>query len=347
MVNFSLLKQRLLRLTKGGKTHQDSCDRCWTICPAEEESSFPPAIYAEGDLEKITGLPPDCSYLTEVERLRGTRKYHAATVAYQFFDVSISHGYVYKGAMKYPFSDEVETWFTNCKREIISDALIASSVYTSRYFGHWLTEALPLSLIAESMAVSSIVPSQKVYKHQLEYNSLLRLSPLFVAQAQCGKLTIVDDFSQNSFKRERYIEIRDRIKSIKSLHSNHGVMFLRKNSGQRRFLINEMEVADFLRGQGFIIIDAEKASVEEIARQALGAKVVIGVEGSQLTQGFFMMSDTGTILALQPPDRFSTIHKDFTDSLGMRYGFLVGDQVPSGFTVNIDHLAMLLEKVGY
>jgi len=59
------------------------------------------------------------------------------------------------------------------------------------------------------------------------------------------------------------------------------------------------------------------------------------------------LRSTGIILALQPPDRFSTCHKEYADLLGSRYGFLVCDSAPNGFKVNINTLAGLLEKVDH
>jgi capsular polysaccharide biosynthesis protein len=122
-------------------------------------------------------------------------------------------------------------------------------------------------------------------------------------------------------------------------------MFLRKNSGNKRVLLNEMKVADFLSQKGFNIIDTEHMTAKDVIQHILEASIVIGVEGSQINPAIYGLRESGTILALQPPDRFSTAHKEFTDCLGLRYGFLVGDPGLGGFTIEFNSLAQLLDKI--
>lgn len=345
MINSSLIQQGALRLIQGRKTYREACDSQQIISPAQEYQSLP-AFFLEEDLTKIKGVPSDSTYAGEASRLDIETKRCEATIAYHFSDVDIIQGYVYKGAMKYPFVDAQQSWFSQHQTTHISKALIASNIYTCRYFGHWVTEALPLELAAEILEVSAIAPAQKFYKHESEYRSLLGLAPLAVSKAKCKQLMILDDIAPNQFKRERFLEIRKRIRSkVKPMHSHHGVMFLRKQSGSKRVLVNEMEVANFLRSQGFIVIDAEMMTATDVMRQVLEAKLVISVEGSQLVPAIYGLSETGTILALQPPNRFATSHKEFTDCLGMHYGFLVGDQVENGFQINISALSKLLDKI--
>lgn len=347
MINLALLEQRALRIIQGRRTYRDACDRQWIVCDPGEYESLP-AVFLEDDLKKIRSVGPVSTYAGEVSRLDVGTKTCGATVAYQFSDASIFHGYVYKGAMKYPFVDARESWISKETMVHVPKALIASNVYTCRYFGHWVIESLTLELAARHLNVLAVTPTQPSYKHQADYRDLVGLNPLPVNKAKCDQLIILDDIAANNFKRERFVQIRSQIGSkLKPLHSNHGVMFLRNGSGSNRLLVNEMEVADFLKSQGFAIIDAEALTGREVMSAALGANVVIGVEGSQLTPAIYALGDSGIILALQPPDRFSTCHKEYTDLLGMRYGFLVGDPVRDGFKVNIDTLARLLDKVDH
>ncbi len=109
--------------------------------------------------------------------------------------------------------------------------------------------------------------------------------------------------------------------------------------------VNEDEVAEFLKNQGFAIINPSRISASEIVRQTLGAKLIVGVEGSQLTHGLFSMADDGTLLTLQPPYRFNNVYKDYTDCLGMKYAFVVGKEVADGFEINLEDLARTLDKI--
>ena len=347
MINIALLQQRALRVITGRRTYRDACDRQWVICEAGEYQSLP-ALFFEEDLKKIQSVPSVATYAGEISRLDVGTKKCDATVAYQFRNACIAHGYVYKGAMKYPFVDAGETWISNAKTVHLPDALITSNIYTCRYFGHWVTEALTLELAARHLNVSGVTPAQTFYKHQVDYRNLIDLNPLPVDKAQCDQLMILDDIAANRFKRERFVQMRAQIRSkLNPRQSNHGVMFLRKGSGSNRLLVNEMEVADFLKNQGFVIIDAESLTASEVMSEVLGARIVVGVEGSQLTPAIYALGDSGIILTLQPPDRFSTCHKEYTDLLGLRYGFMVCDPAPNGFKVNMNTLAKLLEKADH
>jgi capsular polysaccharide biosynthesis protein len=345
MINFALVEQRALRVIKGRRTYQDAFDKQWTVCAAGEYESLP-AVFHKDDLEKIRSVGPVSTHAGEISRLDVGTKRCGATVAYQYNNASIFHGYVYKGAMKYPFVDAKDVWTSNECVAHLPDALIASTMYSCRYFGHWITDALTLELAARNLNVPAVTSAQSFYKHEAGYRDLIGLNPLPVSRAQCDQLIIMDDIAANRFKQERFAHIRQQIsRKLKPLHSRHGVMLLRKGARGSRFLVNEMEVADFLKSQGFIVIDAETITAHEVMSQVLGAKVVIGVEGSQLTPAIYGLDDSGIIIALQPPDHFGTCHKEYTDLLGMRYGFLVGDPTPDGFKVNINSLAKLLDEV--
>jgi capsular polysaccharide biosynthesis protein len=97
--------------------------------------------------------------------------------------------------------------------------------------------------------------------------------------------------------------------------------------------------------RGFRVIDIAQMGAEAIARQALDAPIVVGVEGSHLSHAIFAAHDDATFLVLQPPHRFSMSYKEYTDRVGMRYAFLVGDPAPDSFTISIDDLNRLLDIV--
>lgn len=75
------------------------------------------------------------------------------------------------------------------------------------------------------------------------------------------------------------------------------------------------------------------------------AKLVVGVEGSHLIHAMVTIAEGGTLLVLQPPNRFNNPLKDYTDCLGMNYAFLTGHAVEDGFEVDLDQLARLLEQI--
>jgi hypothetical protein len=70
----------------------------------------------------------------------------------------------------------------------------------------------------------------------------------------------------------------------------------------------------------------------------------VGVEGSQLANGFVCMKDGGSMLVLQPPFRFNNIYKDVCDAMQVKYGFVVGDAKDGGFTIDSGAVEAMLAK---
>lgn len=343
MIDLTLLTQRVLRLTTGRKTYQEVCDKQWTLCPGESVVS-PPAIYLDGELDKVTAVQPETTYAHEIGRIQGCKIEHGATTAYQLRNAHLLNGYVYKGPMKHTLATTKESLFNSSVTEYIPKAALASTFSGIRYFGHWLTDDLTLALAAQQLA-TAVTVERKLTEHQVEYSNLFDIHTVPVTQAKCGELIIIDDAGQNRFKRERYEYMRSQLKKFGLVHSHRGVMLLRGTSGVQRLLVNENEVAEFLKDRGFAIINASKMSATEIVRQTRGAKVIVGVEGSQLTHGLFSMADDGTILTLQPPYRFNNVYKDYTDCLGMKYAFVIGKEVSDGFEINLEDLARTVDKI--
>ncbi len=68
-----------------------------------------------------------------------------------------------------------------------------------------------------------------------------------------------------------------------------------------------------------------------IVAACAGARVVIGVEGSQLVHGVNVASAWGCLLTLQPPNRFVSYYKYLTDRDYQHFGFVVGIPEGDGF----------------
>ncbi len=343
MINLALLKQRGLRLVTGRKTYKDLYDKQWTLSPGQSLIS-PPAIYLPGELDKVTGVPIETTYANELQQIQGGITQHAATTAYRLSDVQIHSGYIYKGAMKFTLTTTKESWFNQSEIEYIPESALACTFCGNRYFGHWMTDDVILNLAARELA-KAVRTSQKLSPNQIEYSHLFEINSTPITHAKFKELIIIEDYAQNQFKRERYQYIRAKLKQLNSPSVSPGVMLLRGKSGIQRYLLNEDEIAEFLRNQGFTIIDPEKTPAREIVRQTLGTKIIVGVEGSQLANGLFTVAEDGVILTLQPPYRFNNVYKGRADCIGIQYAFVVGKQVDSGFEISIENLTRTLDKI--
>ena len=347
-MDFSPLSYRINRILRGGRrfNYKDVCEKSWVICPPPDPSrKLPSAIALDGQFDRVTGLSHSGkTYDRERAILAGTWKDTRVTTAYLLSNASLLYGYVYKGPMKHTLVSEKEKMVGMAKTEFIEKAALGCTHTGNTWYSHWMTDNLTLELAAKELA-ESILCEHQPYNHAADYRKFLELEAQTVRQVRCGELIIIDDVSQNDYKRERYNVLRNRLKKLGGDKSGHGVMILRGKSGRPRFLVNESEVAQYLADRGFTIIDPQRMSVKEIIRGIQGARIVVGVEGSTMAHGFFSIADDGTICILQPPYRFNALYKEYTDCVGMHFAYIIGYPAPQGFMINLDELGKTLDLI--
>jgi capsular polysaccharide biosynthesis protein len=338
------LKSRLYRATHRSRRHiREAAEKTWTLCPPEQFLS-PAAIFLPGELDRVHALMSDTTPSIEQSRILGGHRVHSAAIAYQLSHVELLDGSLYKGLhrhrlLKKPYPAPQPSVVPH-----IEKAGLACSLYCSYYFAHWIGDDMTKHLAVEEFG-TPIAVERKRYHHEPGYSQLFGIEQNFLSQARFDQLVMLDDFGQNSFKRARYTALRTRLKGHFTGTPNQRVFLRRGSSGAARPLANSHEVEAFLTRQGYQIVDPEHLTAEEILRSISGARIVLGVEGSQLVHGLFHMADNATLCAIQPPKRFTNLHKDFTDCMGMQYGFLVGDPSDDGFALSLPRLERFLDKV--
>ncbi len=317
--------------------------------PAETER-IEPAIFSEDALERIIRLSPWCNWDKEMLTAKGGRVEHASTVAYTFEDVRIAGPLLYRGAAKsrHGFGPETLTLGNGVEFQEIDAAHILTNWPASEFFGQYLLDNFPLELIPtlEGERISTVT---RPYPHAESYRSLLGLNkPKKVTYGRIKKLTIYRDFSQNSYKSKRYQILRTRLRDKLAPLDRKltGVYIRRGAAGERRMLTNEPEIEARLASLGFDIVVPDQLTASEIAQRTLDAPIVVGVEGSHLSHAIFSVAEEGTFLVLQPPDRFAMAYKEFTDSMDMRFAFIVGAQTEDGFAIDVDELERMIDQLG-
>lgn len=348
-MNTTPIKQKLLKLIhrflkrKPGSL-QDFCTQRWEICPSERQRT-PAAIYLADDLDKVTAVMADTSWEQEMRRINGGEIEHAATVAYSISDCELLDGSLYKGAVRQPLTKQPPPFFTSKIEQSIPNGVLASTFYGSLYFGHWLTDDLTMYLAAEALG-TAIKPARKPYGHEPGYLNLLNIQPLNVTRAHFDNLILLNDFSQNSYKHQRYQDLRSRLQKSSTPVNDGGRIFIRRGQqGTARLLTNAGKIEQVLHAQGFKILDPEQSTVEQIVSTVLGARLVVGLEGSHMSHCFYTMAKNGGLCLLQPPFRFNNVLKNYTDCLGMSYGFVVGQESGGGFTIDPNELLKVIEKM--
>ncbi len=321
----------------------DVAEKSWILKPAEA-TIIPPAYYDEDDLARVTAVDVDSSREIEWCRIRGGALDYRASIAYQLRNAVLSKGHVILPQLLRPVTtDPLPFWGRYVETEV-EPALLTASFNGSRYFGHWMMDELTRILAAPRIG-QPVAPPRPLSNHQREYLKLLGLARAERSDVRFRKLVVTDERNQNSDRRERYQELRRRARRGRNVVPCEGVMLLRRQTGVSRILVNEEELAKSLAQRGFRTMCPTEHTVEEILDACMGAKVVLGVEGSQMIHALFVMQDQGTLLVLQPPNRFNNILKTYCDGFGFRYAFVVGYQRSEGFWVAPENVMSLLDRL--
>jgi Glycosyltransferase 61 len=349
VMNFTPLKQKFLKLLQIVLDRNISDLRAmsssrWEISPVET-SEVPAAIYLRHHIDKVTALGDATCWEVEMKRVGGGLVEHAATVAYVISKCELLGGSLYKGPSRLPLTRERPSLMTFNQMEYFDQAVLASTYYGSFYFGHWLKDDLSLYLAAEKLG-KPIKPARKPYGHEPGYLDLLNIQLQELNTAYFENLILIDDFGQNSYKFQRYLELRLRLQKS-SIPMNEGgrVMIRRGQQGAARHLTNAAEIEQLLESHGFVIVDPEVSTVAEIVSATLGARLIVSVEGSHIAHCFYSMAQSGGICILQPPFRFNNVLKSSFDCIGVKYGFVVGDQTEGGFSIDSSDLLSILDKI--
>lgn len=318
--------------------------RC--LCPVEEQA-VAPAVYLEHHLLRVTGAHYMSSLDYEYACLNQKKVRHGATMLF-----SIGETTLFRGGL-WTVKREVLTRRLSSNDEIfpinIQSAVMTDWDVTHQYFGHWLSEAVPASLIGNS-EMQSIVFRKPHFLHASEYSDLFDLKTLF---GNCGKvnnLYLLEDNAQNSYKVKRYLTLRARIEQkLKPINCAYaGVFMARGDSGVKRNLSNEQAVIDHLEKRGFDVVYPEKMSVTDLVKRLWNAPIVISVEGSALNHNIYSIALNGAYLILQPPHLFNNVHKGICDAMNRPYGFYVchATQNPDEFYVDsMDDLDKIIDRL--
>lgn len=345
---FSIRPAQLhLRRLLGKPPHlSEVAERSYELHPAESFNA-PPAYFDASDMDRVVGYGTNRD--RELRRIQGGPKTINPTVMYRLRDVQMLSGHLLFPNMIKRWEHQVRRpWFATGEQFECDVGALAHSKLGLRYFGHWLHDDLPMCLAAQDMGplVSpQIGPSSH---HQSAYLDVTGLQITRCDSVRFKDLYFVDDWhAENSHKKIRLLEIRKRFWAAHPSTGHAGVFLVRGSGGQRRVLFNEMELAESLSERGIRVVDVAKSSPQDVMRQCANARVVIGVEGSQLNNGLISIAEQGSMLVIQPPRRFNCHHKELCDILGVRYGFVVGESFDKSadFSVDTDRVHRLLDRL--
>jgi hypothetical protein len=347
-----ILETRLIR--KPSLTLQSLAVKTWEIAPGEI-SIAPPAFFLPNQLERVTGWAGELFYPYEHPRrtMEGVGSVeHGSTRGYLLKDVWLIDGTLYKGNAKSSLSPR-SGWLPKIRveNEIDRGAMFCTAG-GNKWFGSWLMddcitypiaceEGVPVTTAVSANLVSTVTTC---ILHAPGYEDWLGMTPVRLRDAFFRELVIFDDLSQNRHKHLRFRAMGEKLLSHVKVCDHPGVFVLRGGTGELRLLRNELELAERLRDRrGFRIIDPAKSDVPTIVAACAGARTVVGIEGSHLIHGVNVLQPGGSLLVLQPPNRFLCFFKYLTDRDHQNFGFVVGTQEGNGFRIDPDEVERTLD----
>lgn len=304
-----------------------------------------PAIALPGEFERVKGLIPTGVWAWERAVAHGEPGTHSATTAVLIRDALWADGTVYAGLRSQWIAPRRRGLVLNGPIEHLAQAQLCYTEGSARYFAHWLIDQLTLELLAAERGMPALTEPTPGWQHEEGYRAIAKLHPRTPRLARVDELWIVDDRHCNAARECRFRALRQRVRAPDA-RSPRRVYLDRGVTGSVRTLTNRDAVVAALEERGFVIIYPERETPERMVELLSNADVCLGIEGSALAHPIVLMPEGATIVALEPPHRFSALMKPYADMAGQRFAYVVGDdQGQDRFSIDISRLQATLDLV--
>lgn len=337
-------QDKALSLLGLSRRFQEVATRSWEIAPAQTKPASP-ALYDPAELDHVQGTWSGTTIAAEVDKLVSPVQSHAATRGFLLKNVDVVDGYLYGRRWKLRLMPVRPPVWAAAPEVRMAHGTLACTWSGNMWFGHWVTDDLTLYLAAAEVGAPFTL-ERKPYQHEPQYRELLDIPDAPLRRAHFDEMIVLEDFAQNDYKRRRYELLRSRLRAHLPRRGSDYVFLRRGSSGERRSLVNSVEVESFLSSQGFAIVDPEALQPVEVAARLLHARVVLSVEGSHLAHALLAASQGAILCCIQPPGRFNNIYRGHTECLNMGYAIIVARPSESGFRVELDSIKRILDRIG-
>ena len=287
-LSYAALSSRVLNRLLGCKALEDFAGETLVLCGPEDEP-MQPAICAPAEIDGVTGVHEFSAGLEdEIHLATRDSVQHTETVAYRLRNVCLIDGQLcnYRSYRQLRFGRlgiAPPRWL----EDITETAALASTAAGNDYFAHFLLDDIPTALLGQQFGRPVFGGSRHPRTpHMLDYVALLNAPYHEVGNTFFRELWISKDYPQNSHRRARMQALRSTLSERFGAAGNSAPAYIwRGQSGSRRLLENEADIAAALAARGFNIIDPATHTAAEICAALNGSPLVVGVEGSQLVHG--------------------------------------------------------------
>lgn len=317
----------------GGRPLEGACLRYITLSP-EERSEMPPVLIGVGDRARVISAQPETTLEREWMRIDGAVAVHQATRRYVFKNVlATPFGFFAGGSGFARFGrPQLRKLFTEDIRRL-EKGFYACSPISLKYFGHWLLDGLPSTLLAQKDE-ALYVGYDRSWCHAPAYLDLLGITRIPNDFVLFDEMTFCVDIGQNENRRERIRRLRECLQATVTGRGNTLVYLKRGKTGARRTIVNEDQLIAALEAEGFITVIAD-APLSEILSACHGASTIVSVEGSHMAHGMLAAAEGALHVTLNPYDRFNNVFADYMPALRSRLGTIVMERAGEDYHVDI------------
>lgn len=310
-----------------------------------EEDIWPEALYLEDNLQ-FAKSSFQKSLENTIHYATATKVQHDATRLLTIPNVIYTKGCIYAdrnvtvvGRHNMPTREHTDR---------LDQAVLTSTPSGAIFFGDWVLTDNILDDISSDMGIPAIKAEPILsYPHRPAICSLLGINETPPDELlYISKFHTVLDIGYNKHKMRRLRCIRSNLRDAQAFEPVDQPVFLErgKNSKSRGNITNEEELYKFLDNHGFKIVDPSDLTFEEALAAVFDSPLVMGIEGSQLAYGFLGLRPGGAMIALQPPHCFQSSFRPRCISVGLQWGFIVGQERRHGFRIPLDDITELFES---
>ena len=319
-----------------------------TVELAAAETIYSPGILSLPDESaRATGTMTH----TTLDAIRGLEREgdfpHGATLARQVRSAILADGCVYASTSYQIVTPKVPRRKVLPRRVAHYDeAQLCSDMPSEMYFGHWLLDSLCTERLALERGLSGLVFDGAPSTHKQAYRSICAVTPTRVACAVVDRLWMIDDRGLNSARMARWSGLRAAVRAVAGATSAPRLVYLARSAGATgRSLTNADEVERAFDRIGFVTIDPMAFDTHRLAAILHQAEMVVSVEGSHQSHALMAMPAGGTLLTIQPADRFLHSYLFFANAAGIRSAFVVADRQGDGYHVSVERLQQTIDLV--
>jgi hypothetical protein len=303
------------------------------ICPKETIKARP-TIFLPGQVDRVTATDPATTIEWELFTATSKTLSPTPTVAHHIRDAILVDGSIYRGRFK-SFIAARPFFQQRSEPRHLKTVALASSHLGSRFFGHWLVDDCTQYRLAEQHGRPLCLRGPIYRYHRERYQIYLDQDWTPIDRARIDHLIVYQDFHwgtiQDSLRRAQIRAMRKRARARLPFSTGDLLVYLRRGrTGTPRVIQNEEDLLSSLEKRGFTVVDIESDRLEHVLDILANAKIVVSLEGSHVAHCVYSVPDNSGLILLQPPNRFLSFHRGWTQSADIWFGFVVGESSDRG-----------------